>query len=214
MKWARLSALGSAVVSVGLLATPASAAKTSTTIRGKDAHLVVTDCPASGPAGTKCLAWDLFAGQQRVKTDGTVTKTASVILVKIRVTLTSTAPGFKTKTVATYSTDAVQLNVGDDLASASGRAVIPLRGDDLDVSFALAANAPAVPSQSRSVLPGDDCRVVFRFNGSSRTADGTATIEGKTYSTVGATAVGFPSTIDQTAQTIITKGQCPAPAAP
>ena len=120
----RWGALGVAVLSVGLLATPASAAKVVTKFRDKGATAIVTDCPASGPAGTKCIAFVAYASKARFKEDGTVTAFASLGLDKYRVTLTST--GFTTKFLFGGFVDNVQLSVADDLSSASASGVVPI----------------------------------------------------------------------------------------
>ena len=139
---ARAAALGFAVVSVGLLATPASAAQTVTKFRGKDANLVVSNCTPGSSAGTTCTAWNVFASQSRcLLSDGTVSKSPFLGLDKFRVKFTTT--GFTFKLVRSYESTSVTLNVADNLSTASGRGVIPKSGDDIDVSFSLVANARA-----------------------------------------------------------------------
>src|SRR5262245_62080674 len=156
MMKARLAVLGLAVTGVALLATPASAAKTVFKATGKDINLVVTDCPASGPAGTTCLSWTVFAAQQRVLSDGTVTKSAFLQLDKYRIRLTST--GFTFKLVQSYTSDSVALDVEDALASASGAGTVPTATGKIDVKFALVANSPADSTRARIVQKFDDCR--------------------------------------------------------
>lgn len=208
---ARAAALGFAVVSVGLLATPASAAQTVTKIRGKDANLVVSNCAPASPAGTTCIAWNVLASQSRVLSDGTVSKSAFLQLDKYRVKFTTT--GFTFKLVRSFQSPSVTLNVADNLSTASGSGVIARSGDDIDVAFSLVANAPADSSRSRVVQKFDDCKFIDRQNFASRTADGSATIDGTTYPTVLPDS-GFVSTIDTSGQTTITRGTCPPPPAP
>ena len=203
---ARAAALGLALVSVGLLTTPASAAQTVTKIRGKDANLVVSDCVPGSPAGTTCIAWNVIASQSRVLSDGTVSKTSFLQLDKFRVKFTTT--GFTFKLVKSFQSSSVTLNVADDLSSASGRGVVAKAGDDIDVAFSLVANAPADSTRSRTVQRFDDCKFIDRQHFASRTADGSATIDDKTYPTV-LPSSGFVSTIDVTGQTTITRGDCP-----
>ena len=202
---ARVVALGLAAVSVGLLATPASAAKSVTKIKGKDVNLVVSDCVPGSPAGTTCTSWNLIASQSRVLTDGTVSKTAFLQLDKYRVKFNST--GFTFKLVKSLQSSSVTLDVSDNLSRASGQGVVAKPGDDIDVSFSVVANAPADSSRSRTVLKFDDCKFIDRQSSISRTADGSATIDDKIYPTV-LPASGFFSTIDVTAQTTITRGDC------
>ena len=204
-------AVGLAAVSIGLLATPASAAQTVTKIRGKDANLVVSNCTLGSPAGTTCTSWNVIASQSRVLSDGTVSKSAFLQLDKYRVKFTTT--GFTFKLVRSFQSPSVTLNVADDLSTASGRGVIQKSGDDIDVSFSLVANAPADSTRSRVVQKFDDCKVIDRQSFASRTADGSATIDGTTYPTV-LPASGFFSTIDVSGQTTITRGACPPLPAP
>ena len=208
---ARAAALGIAAVSIGMLATPASAAQTVAKFRGKDANLVVSNCTPGSPAGTTCTAWNVFASQSRVLSDGTVTKSPFLGLDKFRVRFTTT--GFTFKLVKSYQSTSVTLNVADNLSSASGRGVIAKSGDDIDVSFSLVANAPPDSTHSRVVEKFDDCKIIDRQNFASRTADGSATIDGTTYPTVLPDS-GFVSTIDTSGQTTITRGACPPPPAP
>ena len=208
---ARVGALGIAAVSVGLLATPASAAQTVTKIRGKDANLVVSNCVPASPAGTTCTSWNVIASQARFLSDGTVSKSAFLQLDKYRVKFTTT--GFTFKLVKSFQSPSVTLNVADNLSTASGSGVIPKSGDDIDVSFSLVANAPADSTRSRVVQKFDDCKFIDRQSFASRTADGSATIDGTTYPTV-LPASGFFSTIDVSGQTTITRGACPPPPAP
>ena len=205
----RWGALGVAVLSVGLLATPASAAKVVTKFRDKGATAVVTDCPASGPAGTKCIAFVAYASKARFKEDGTVTAFASLGLDKYRVTLTDT--GFTTRFVFGGFVDNVQLSVADDLSSASASGVVPIeqcnaRGrnctvTNYPVSFSLNANAPEDFFRDRSIQKMGDCKILTRFNVRSRTADGTATVRGVTYPTTAA----VPSSIDFSAEKVVLK---------
>ena len=208
---ARVGALGFAAVSIGLLATPASAAQTVTKIKGKDANLVVSNCTLGSPAGTTCTSWNVIASQSRVLSDGTVSKSAFLQLDKYRVKFTTT--GFTFKLVRSFQSPSVTLNVADNLSTASGSGVIQKSGDDIDVSFSLVANAPADSTRSRVVQKFDDCKVIDRQSFASRTADGSATIDGTTYPTV-LPASGFFSTIDVSGQTTITRGACPPPPAP
>jgi hypothetical protein len=113
-----------------------------------------------------------------------------------------------TRTRAKRASDSVRLNVADDLSSASGHGVVPKRGDDLDVSFSVVANAPPISTPSRTVRKFDDCKVIDRMNFVSRTSDGSATIDDKVYPTV-LPSSGFVSTIEVTGQTTITRGDCP-----
>ena len=205
----RWGALGVAVLSVGLLATPASAAKVVTKFRDKGATAIVTDCPASGPAGTKCIAFVAYASKARFKEDGTVTAFASLGLDKYRVTLTST--GFTSKFLFGGFVDNVQLSVADDLSSASASGVVPIeqcnnRGrnctiTNYPVSFSLNANAPEDFFRDRSIQKMGDCTILTRFNARSRTADGTATVRGVTYPTTAA----VPSSIDFSAEKVVLK---------
>jgi hypothetical protein len=208
---ARMAALGFAAVSIGLLATPASAAQTVTKFRGKDANLVVSNCIPGSPAGTTCTAFNVFASQSRLLSDGSVTKSPFLGLDKFRVRFTNT--GFTFKLVKSYQSTTVSLNVADNLSSASGSGVIRKTGDDIDVSFSLVANAPADSTRSRVVEKFDDCKIIDRQNFASRTADGSATIDGTTYPTVLPDS-GFFSTIDVSGQTTITRGDCPPPPTP
>jgi hypothetical protein len=147
----------------------------------------------------------------RFLSDGTVSKSAFLQLDKYRVRFTTT--GFTFKLVRSFQSPSVTLNVADNLSTASGSGVIPKSGDDIDVSFSLVANAPADSTRSRVVQKFDDCKVIDRQSFASRTADGSATIDGTTYPTV-LPASGFFSTIDVSGQTTITRGACPPPPAP
>lgn len=208
---ARMGALGLAAVSVGLLATPASAAETVTKFRGKDANLVVSNCTLGSPAGTTCTAWNVIASQTRLLSDGTVSKSAFLQLDKYRVRFTTN--GFTFKLVRSFQSPAVTLNVADNLSTASGSGVVRKSGDDIEVSFSLVANAPPDSTRSRVVQKFDDCKIIDRQNFASRTADGSATIDDTTYPTVLPDS-GFVSTIDMSGQTTITRGSCPPPPAP
>jgi hypothetical protein len=207
----RVAALGCAAVSIGLLATPASAAQTVTKFRGKDANLVVSNCTLGSPAGTTCTAWNVFASQSRLLSDGTVTKSPFLGLDKYRVRFTNS--GFTFRLVKSYQSTTVSLNVADNLSTASGSGVIKRSGDDIDVSFSLVANAPADTTHSRVVQKFDDCKIIDRQSFASRTADGSATIDDITYPTVLPDS-GFVSTIDVSGQTTITRGDCPPPPTP
>jgi hypothetical protein len=206
-----MAGLGFAALSIGLLAAPASAAETVTRFRGKDANLVVSNCTLGSPAGTTCTAWNVIASQSRLLSDGTVSKSPFLQLDKFRVRFTTS--GFTFKLVRSFQSTSVTLNVADNLSSASGSGVIRKTGDDIDVSFSLVANAPADSTRSRVVEKFDDCKIIDRQNFASRTADGSATIDGTTYPTV-LPESGFFSTIDVSAQTTITRGDCPPPPAP
>jgi hemoglobin len=69
----RWGVAGLVMLSVGVLAIPASAASRSVfKARGKELSAVVTSCPANAPAGTQCEAWLVFASQERITQNGTV----------------------------------------------------------------------------------------------------------------------------------------------
>ena len=206
-----MAALGFAALSIGLLAAPASAAQTVTKFRGKDANLVVSNCTLGSPAGTTCTAWNVIASQSRLLSDGTVSKSPFLQLDKFRVRFTTN--GFTFKLIKSFQSTSVTLNVADNLSSASGSGVVRKTGDDIDVSFSLVANAPADSTRSRVVEKFDDCKIIDRQNFASRTADGSATIDDTTYPTV-LPESGFFSTIDVSAQTTITRGDCPPAPAP
>jgi hypothetical protein len=202
----RLGALATAGMIVGMWATPAAAHNREVErVRDKDAILVVTDCPAQGPAGLKCLAFSIVAARHRERSDGSVTRDASLRVEKFRVTLTETS--FRSRSVAVWVNDSVQLNVADDLSTATGHGKV--NHGTIDVAFALTANAPVDVTRTRDVQRFDDCRIIERQRSQSRTADGGAIINGKTYGTAVATAVGFISTIDVSGSTTISRGDCP-----
>jgi hypothetical protein len=210
----RWSALGLAVVSVGLMATPAAAAKVVYRNTGKDATAVVTDCPASPVAGTKCIAWVAYASQNRENNDGTISRSGGLGLDKYRVKFTDPTT-FTTTLVATGFTDNNSLVVPDNLSTATASGVVPvLRCDkrgrnctttNMTVSFSLTANAPADFFKDRTVTKLGSCRTVERFNSYSRTADGSGTINGVTLPTQSV----VPSTIGSSLYTNVARNCTP-----
>ena len=69
------------------------------------------------------------------------------------------------------------------------------------VSFSLHANAPADFNKGRVVQKMGKCKIIDRFNFRSRTADGSATVRGKTYPTTPA----VPSSIDLSREKVVFK---------
>ena len=208
MSKVRWSALGLAVMSVVLLATPASAARVVIKFRDKGATAVVSDCPAANASpGTKCVAFVATASKLRVRENGEVTRFPSLSLEKFRVTITDT--GFVAVPVAFGVADNVKLSVADNLSSASASGVVPVQQCDRNgcrttnypVSFSLHANAPATSNSGRDVEKMGECKIIDRFNFVSRTADGSATVRGKTYPT----SPVVPSSIDRSAEKVVFK---------
>ncbi len=203
----RWGALGVAVASVVLVATPASAARVVTKFNGKGGTAIVSDCGTSPAVGTKCIAFVVAASQFRVKENGTVTKFPSLSLEKFRVTIV--AGGFETEPVFFGVTDVVNLQVADNLSHAKASGTVPIEQCDshgckvtnFPVSFELKANAPADFVKGRVVEKMGQCKIIDRFNSRSRTADGSATVRGKTYPTTPA----VPSSIDLSREKVVFK---------
>jgi hypothetical protein len=193
----RLGALALAALTIGLLATPASAAQSVTRFRGKDATVLATNCNFRD-IGSKCTGWVVLAAQQRVKSDGTVTKSASLELDKYRLTIIDVGV-VDAKFLSTGVSDHVSLSIPADLSTASGHASVPSLVGSVSVSFSLTANAPADYVQTRTVEKFGDCKIIDRSNFYQRTADGSATIAGRTFPTTRF----FPSTIDLSTDTTI-----------
>jgi hypothetical protein len=215
----RLGALGVAVALVVAFATPASAAKVVNRFRGKDLNAIVTNCALNSKPGTICEAWAIFAAQQRLNQDGTVTNLASLELTKFRVRIVRRDPGFVATPVANGITDSVNLSVANNLASASASGTVPVQQcnrsgsnctiTDVHVSVQLTANAPANFNRGRVVSKFGNCRISDRFNSQSRPAVGSATINGKSF----VTAAVATSTIDSSVDTTVFRN-CPPPPGP
>ena len=219
----RLAALGLAVLSVGVLATPASAEKTVTAFRGKGAVAYASDCPANSPVGTKCTAWAVYAQKNRLNSDGTVSVTGGLGLDKFRVKIT--AGGFTLTPVAGGFNDTVAVQIDDDLSEASASGTVAVvkcnqKGKDCSttrtrVALSLDANAPVQYFQDKTRTKWDDCLTVDRFSFWSRTAAGTVTINGVTYPTATPspatpTAPEVPaSNITNSKDVFVTRGECP-----
>ena len=207
MSKVRWGALGLAVMSVLLLATPASAAKVVTKFNGKGGTAIVSDCGTSPAVGTKCIAFVAVASQVRIREDGTVTKLPSLSLEKYRVKIIQ--GGFETVFVFGGFTDVVKLQVADDLSHAKASGNVPIEQCDshgckitnFPVSFELHANAPADFTKGRVVQKFGHCKIIDRFIFRTRTADGSATIRGKTYPTTPA----VPSSIDLSREKVVYK---------
>ena len=205
MSKVRWSALGLAVMSVVLLATPASAARVVTKFNGKGATAIVTDCPANASPGTRCIAFVAVASQVRIREDGTVTKLPSLSLEKYRVKIIQ--GGFETVFLFGGFTDVVKLQVADDLSHATASGTVPIEQCDqqgchitnFPVSFELKATAPADFNRGRVVQKFGNCKIIDRFNFRTRTADGSATVRGKTYPTTPA----VPSSIDRSTEKVV-----------
>jgi hypothetical protein len=212
----RLGALAVAVALVAAVATPASAATVVNRFRGKDLNAIVTNCTMNATPGTICEAWSIFAAQQRVRQDGSVTSTASLELTKFRVRLVRREPGFVATPVANGVSDNVSLSVATNLASASASGVATVvqcntrgtqcRSFDVHVTVHLTANAPLNFNRGRVVTKFGDCKVTDRFNSQSRPAGGSATINGKSFVT---TPIAT-STIDSSFETTVFRN-CPTP---
>ena len=184
--------------------------------RGKDLNAIVTNCDMNAKVGTKCLAWAIFAAQQRINLDGTVTNTASLELTKFSVKIIKKAPGYVATPVANGVSDSVNLSVSDQLASATASGVVSVQqcnkngkkctSTNVSVSVQLTANAAADFNKGRSVTKFGNCRISDRFNSQSRTADGSAQVNGETFVT---TPVAV-SRIDSSVDTTVFRN-CPAP---
>ena len=207
MSKVRWGALGVAVTSVLLLATPASAARVVTKFNGKGATAIVTDCPVNAQPGDRCIAFVASASQVRIREDGTVTKLPSLSLEKFRVKIVQ--GGFETVFLFGGFVDNVNLQVADDLSRARASGNVPIEQCNANgckitnypVSFELHANAPADFNRGRVVQKFGNCKIIDRFNFRTRTADGSATIRGKTYPTTSA----VPSSIDLSREKVIFK---------
>jgi hypothetical protein len=213
----RLAALVIATASVGLMTTPASAAKAPKSVfktRGKDATALVTDCPAQPAAGTKCVAWIVYASQSRIKQDGSVTTTGGLSLEKYRLKFFDGGGFVPTLTAAGY-TDSPTIQIANDLSTATASATVDLVKCDAtgtscttkstSVSFSLAAVAAPDRQDGKVVTTFGPCHVVERFNSRNRTAEGSAVINGATL----ATSDTFPSSIGSSAYTSVARNCAP-----
>ena len=212
----RWGALGLAVLSVGLLATPASAnSKTSIKTKGKELYATLTDCPANAAPGTKCLAWVVDAAQLRVKQDGTVDKQGSLFVDKYDITIT--ANGYDSAFVGTGFGTPSRLQVANNLSKGSASGSVDLQTCDpqgsnctsskVTISFDLSANSPLSFTKGRVVNKFDSCRQVDRFNYRSRGGDGKGTVNGQAV----VTTPVQPSFIGRSDTSTILRGSCPLP---
>jgi len=216
----RLAALGLAVLSVALIATPASAEKTVTKFSGKGATAYVSDCPANAPVGTKCNAWAIYVQKNRLNLDGTVSVFGGLGVDKFRVKFTAPAT-FTLTPLGSGFNDTIAVQVADDLSTASGSGTVGLvkcnrRGKDCEttrtnVSLSLSANAPATYFKDSTRTPKfEDCRTVTRTSFTERTADGTATVNGVTFPTLVPRVPDIPaSNITNSKEVTIARGECP-----
>ena len=119
----RWGVAGLAMLSVGVLAIPASAATRSVfKARGKELSAVVTTCPANAPAGTQCEAWLVFASQNRMTQNGTVDRQGAMSADKFR--LTATGSGFDVTHVGGGTGTPSALQVANTLATGSATGTI------------------------------------------------------------------------------------------
>jgi len=211
MRIARIAAFGVALVSVGLMVTPASA-RSVTRFTGKDTIAFVTNCKFDH-VGERCLVYGIFAFKQRVNSDGSVSSFASLELDKYRIKVLDTAGDVDVTFVAAGLGQNVQLNIADDLSNAHGSGTVGnVVGGRIKVSFNVTASSPLFTSKSRQVIKIGNCRAVIdRSNGKSRslvtgTSDqANAIIDGKSYAWTDLLAVGGAPipTIDTAAETTI-----------
>jgi hypothetical protein len=206
MRKAGVGALGVTLVSVGLMATPAFATRSVTRFRNKDAITFVTNCNFD-KVGSTCLVYGIFAAQQRVNSDGSVSKSASLELDKYRLKILDAFGGVRVTFLATALAQNVSLAIPDDLSRATASGAVPnLVGPKIPVSFSLTANSPSVTTQGRQVVKVGGCtEFIDRTNAKSRFAAGTARIGGRAFSTSDTlTLTGAPrSEIDTSAETTI-----------
>ena len=211
----RWGVAGVVMLSVGVLAIPASAASRSVfKARGKELSAVVTTCPANAPAGTQCEAWLVFASQNRISQNGTVERQGALSADKFQ--LTATGSGFDVTHVGGGTGTPSALQVANSLATGSATGTIDFGCDPLatgcvtstvTLSLQLTANGPANFFRNRSVSEFDGCRNINRSNSRQRTADGSAVIDGASLPT---TTIGpFPSSIGTSGFTTIQRGTCP-----
>ena len=208
----RWGVAGVTLLSVGVLATPASAASRSVfKTRGKELSAVVTTCPADTPAGTQCEAWLVFASQNRITQNGTVDRQGALSADKFQ--LSFTGSGFDVAHVGGGTGTPSAFHVANTLATGTATGTIDFGCDPLatgcvastvTISLQLTANAPANFFRDRSVSEFNGCRNINRSNARQRTADGSAVIDGVSLPT---TAIGpFPSSIGTSGFTTIQRG--------
>jgi len=211
----RWGVAGLAMLSVGVLAIPASAASRSVfKARGKELSAVVTTCPAQAPVGTQCVVWLVFASQYRLQQNGAVDRHGALSADKFDITITPS--GFDATHVAVGTGTPSSLRIADDLSTGSATGTLDVQCDPqatgcvastAAISLQLTANAPVSFFRSKSVSELDGCRTLDRSNFRQRTADGSAVIGGVSYTS--SSNGPFPSTIGLSGSTTIQRGTCP-----
>ena len=205
---------GLALVSILLMATPASASSKST-FKGKELYTTLTDCPSNGAPGTQCTAWVADAQQFRVKQDGSVDKQASLFVDEYAITFT--ASGFDFAFVGTGFGTPSRFKVADNLSKGSAAGTVDLQTCDpqgqnctsssLTISFNLTAASRVSFTKGRVVNKFDQCRQIDRFDYRSREAAGQGKVNGQSV----VTTPVQPSSIGSSNTATILKGNCPLP---
>jgi hypothetical protein len=216
MKRLRWSAFGLAVVSLGLLTTPA-AGDTKTVVRDKNLTATLTDCPVNAAVGTRCAAWTVFAAKVRVNSDGTIDKFGYVDLFKYRIKIVD--GGFEAIFAADGTAAPTTFRVADDLSkgSLSGKVQVTFYENNcfnsgtcrtkwIPISLNLRATESANFQQGETVTKIDDCKIIERFNSQSRRAQGSAKVNGLAFVT--SELEPFGSFIGKSESANITRGTC------
>jgi hypothetical protein len=211
----RWGVAGLALLSVGVLVTPASAASRSVfKARGKELTAVMTTCPAHAPVGTHCVTWLVFASQFRLQQNGAVQGVGTLNADEFEITITPS--GFDATHVAVGTGTPTTLRIADDLSTGSVTGTLDVQCDPqasgcvastAAISLQLTANAPASFFRNKSVSELDGCRTLERSNFRERTADGSAVIGGASHTS--SSDGPFPSTIGRSGSTTILRGTCP-----
>jgi len=205
---------GLALVSILLMATPASASsKTSIKSKGKELFATLTDCPANARPGTQCHGWVADAVQNKLKQDGTVDKEGFLLVDEYAVTIT--ASGYDATYLGTGTGTPKRIQIADNLSRGSVSGALDTLCDpqgnciaaNVPVSFNLTANGKVSSTKGRVVTKFDSCRVIERFDYRSRDAAGKGRIDGQSV----VTSPVDPSYIFTSADATIFRGSCPLP---